>query len=106
MEAKEVIHGTVPWRRARSFFYWRLRRRLAEFALRKYVMEQVQEKTMTECSALIKEWFVESQLKTKPTTSAQPAWKQYAFSGNSFAQAGSNVGGEGGSTSQTNEDMR
>ena len=106
MEAKEVIHGTVPWRRARSFFYWRLRRRLAEFALRKYVMEQVQEKTMTECSALIKEWFVESQLKTKPTTSAQPTWKQYAFSGNSFAQAGSNVGGEGGSTSQTNEDMR
>ena len=33
MVAKGVISGIVPLRRARAFFYWRLRRRLAELAL-------------------------------------------------------------------------
>merc|ERR1712166_122730 len=97
MEAKEVIHGTVKWRRSRSFFYWRLRRRLAEFALRKHVQSEMNTSssgesnaTLNECSDMIKQWFIESQSKvTTATASAQPAWKQYAFSGNSFGQTNS-----------------
>ncbi|KAJ8605817.1 hypothetical protein CTAYLR_000576 [Chrysophaeum taylorii] len=30
MKAKSAIRDVVPWKRARSFFYWRLRRRLVE----------------------------------------------------------------------------
>merc|ERR1719246_417134 len=30
MEAKGVIRGALEWRRAREFFYWRVRRRLLE----------------------------------------------------------------------------
>eukprot|EP00741_Cyanophora_paradoxa_P025193 tig00000350_g24318.t1 len=34
MKAKKVIEQVVPWKQAREFFYWRLRRRLAEKAVR------------------------------------------------------------------------
>ena len=117
MAAKHVIHGTVPWRRSRSFFYWRLRRRLAEFALRKHVQDEIGGgngggngggKTTTsleQCSALIKQWFIDSQSKTTTTTTtAQPAWKQYAFSGNSFASQG--TGGGNNHQRRSSEDMR
>jgi len=100
MLAKGVISSTVPWKRARSFFYWRLRRRLAEFALRKHVMTQVHNKTKEECGSLIKTWFVECQARATTTTSSQPAWKQYAFSGNRPQTASSD-----GKTSST-EDLQ
>lgn len=38
MEARGAIRKAVPWSESRSFFYWRLRRRLAEFDLRKQVL--------------------------------------------------------------------
>ena len=37
MISKGVISSIVPFKRARSYFYWRLRRRLAEFSLRRQV---------------------------------------------------------------------
>jgi acetyl-CoA carboxylase/biotin carboxylase 1 len=37
MAAVGVIRRAVPWASARSFFYWRLRRRIAEFYLRDQV---------------------------------------------------------------------
>lgn len=39
MEARGAIRKAVPWAESRSFFYWRLRRRLAEFDLRKQVRQ-------------------------------------------------------------------
>ena len=49
-------------------------------------------KTLEDCSNLIKEWFIDSQSKVTTTSATtQPAWKQYAFSGtNSFASTGGN----------------
>lgn len=35
MQARGAIRKIVPWASSRSFFYWRLKRRLAEFELRK-----------------------------------------------------------------------
>ena len=37
MQAKGVIKKQVPWAQSRSFFYWRLRRRLAEFDIAKRI---------------------------------------------------------------------
>ena len=37
MEARGAVRKVVPWAESRSFFFWRLRRRLAEFDLRKQV---------------------------------------------------------------------
>merc|ERR1711871_1147389 len=91
MQAKGVIHGIVDWKTSRSFFYWRLRRRLAEFALRRAVAGQATGHTTAQCAALIKKWFLESAAKAGQRISApQPAWKQYAFGGSS----GDNFSGE------------
>lgn len=66
MEAVGVIERQVEWREARSFFYWRLRRKLAEFDLRKKIVEAasvgrgIKAPTPLEATALIKQWFVES----------------------------------------------
>jgi acetyl-CoA carboxylase / biotin carboxylase 1 len=67
MKAVGVIEKEVEWEHSRSYFYWRLRRKLAEFDLRKQLREaatvgrRVKALTPLEASALIKQWFIESQ---------------------------------------------
>ena len=66
MKAVGVIERQVEWREARSFFYWRLRRKLAEYDLRKKIIEaaqvgrSVKAPTPLEASAMVKAWFLES----------------------------------------------
>ncbi len=64
MKAVGVIRQEVEWKSARSFFYWRLRRKLAEFDLRQKIIEAAQVgraiKTPTplEASDMIRQWFM------------------------------------------------
>ncbi|CAJ1954778.1 unnamed protein product [Cylindrotheca closterium] len=64
MEAVGVIRQQVDWETSRGFFYWRLRRKLAEFDLRKKIIEAaevgrgVKTPTPLEASDLIKRWFL------------------------------------------------
>lgn len=64
MQAVGVIRAQVEWPTSRSYFYWRLRRKLAEFDLRKKIIEAaevgrgVKTPTPLEASALIKQWFL------------------------------------------------
>lgn len=66
MEAVGVIRQQVEWKTARSFFYWRLRRKLAEFDLRKKICDAstvgrgVTNPTPLEATDMIKQWFVQS----------------------------------------------
>jgi acetyl-CoA carboxylase/biotin carboxylase 1 len=66
MKAVGVIEKEVEWEHARSYFYWRLRRKLAEFDLRKQLREATQVgrgvKALSplEATGLIKQWFAES----------------------------------------------
>ena len=65
MEAVGVIRKQVEWTTSRSFFYWRLRRKLAEFDLRKKIIDAsevgrgVKSPTPVEASDMIKQWFME-----------------------------------------------
>lgn len=65
MKAVGVIEKEVEWQTARSFFYWRLRRKLAEFDLRRQVIEAaqvgrgIQAPSPLQATALIKQWFCE-----------------------------------------------
>jgi hypothetical protein len=65
MEAVGVIRKQVKWKTSRSFFYWRLRRKLAEFDLRKKIIDAsevgrgVKSPTPVEASDMIKQWFME-----------------------------------------------
>jgi len=71
MKAVGVIEKDVEWEHARSYFYWRLRRKLAEFDIRKQLIDAakvgrgVQALTPLEATNLIKKWFVETPGKTE-----------------------------------------
>lgn len=66
MKAVGVIEREVEWSQARSFFYWRLRRKLAEFDLRKQLIQAaevgrgVKAPSPVEASAMVQQWFMES----------------------------------------------
>jgi len=65
MKAVGVIESAVEWKDARSYFYWRLRRKLAEFDLRKQILETYQVGrgdaiSPVEASKLIRSWFLET----------------------------------------------
>jgi acetyl-CoA carboxylase/biotin carboxylase 1 len=66
MEAVGVIRQQVDWKTSRSFFYWRLRRKLAEFDLRKKIINAagvgrgVKTPTPLEATEIIKQWFLET----------------------------------------------
>jgi acetyl-CoA carboxylase/biotin carboxylase 1 len=66
MKAVGVIEREVEWRQARSFFYWRLRRKLAEFDLRKQLIQAaavgrgVKAPSPVEASATVQQWFMET----------------------------------------------
>ena len=61
-----MIRQQVDWTSSRTFFYWRLRRKLAEFDLRKQIIEAaevgrgVKTPTPLEATDLIKQWFLDS----------------------------------------------
>jgi acetyl-CoA carboxylase/biotin carboxylase 1 len=61
-----VIEKQVEWAQARSFFYWRLRRKLAEFDLRKQLVDAakvgrgVKALAPLEATGIIKQWFLET----------------------------------------------
>mmetsp|Transcript_16046 Transcript_16046/g.36661 ORF Transcript_16046/g.36661 Transcript_16046/m.36661 type:complete len:1111 (+) Transcript_16046:2-3334(+) len=66
MEAVGVIRQQVEWKSSRSFFYWRLRRKLAEFDLRKQIIDAsavgrgVGSPTPLEATDMVKQWFMQS----------------------------------------------
>jgi len=61
MKEKGVIRDVVPWKGARKFFYWRMRRKLLETQLNKQVVEAAGEGKLghSQISAMVKRWFTE-----------------------------------------------
>eukprot|EP00949_MAST-11_sp_MAST-11-sp1_P001689 g1689.t1 len=78
MLAKEAIHGVIPWKQSRSFFYWRLRRRLAEFGLRKVVREIRPDFSEKKIEDTIRTWFAKTNSSRRPQSRKISSWKQYA----------------------------
>jgi acetyl-CoA carboxylase/biotin carboxylase 1 len=56
MQLKGAIRRIVPWRTSRTFFYWRLRRRLAEEELYSRVLLADPELTPADVDALLRKW--------------------------------------------------
>jgi acetyl-CoA carboxylase / biotin carboxylase 1 len=61
MQAKGVIRKQVPWANSRKFFFWRLRRRLAECDVASTMME-IDGTIATQSSAIetLQEWYLQS----------------------------------------------
>ena len=79
MLEKGVISQVVPFRKARSFFYWRLRRRLAEFSLRRHLAADADIETEAS-EAVLRDMFLQSRTVRAGgmQQASQPAWQQYA----------------------------
>jgi acetyl-CoA carboxylase/biotin carboxylase 1 len=85
MKAKGCIHGVVEWRRARAFFYYRLRRKLAEYSLRDHISTETGLQA-PKISSLLKVWYLRSLNRQASAGRPVSAWRQYA-SGQSGASA-------------------
>lgn len=61
MKAKNCIRDIVEWKNARTFFYWRLKRQLAEFQLRRELVAcSTGSISFTAAEQHLKTWFTES----------------------------------------------
>lgn len=56
MRAKGVIRDVVPWERSREYFYWRVRRRLAQDALVKQLKQADDALSHADAVATVREW--------------------------------------------------
>jgi len=59
MTSTGVVKKEVPWESARSFFYWRLRRRLAEFDIHRRIKAIKNDIEVHQASCLLRLWFIE-----------------------------------------------
>jgi acetyl-CoA carboxylase/biotin carboxylase 1 len=66
MKAVGVIEREVEWAQARTFFFWRLRRKLAEFDVRRKIQDacevgrSIKRLTPSEASTICMEWFLDT----------------------------------------------
>jgi acetyl-CoA carboxylase/biotin carboxylase 1 len=61
MHEKGVIHDIVPWKKSRTYFYWRLRRRLLEKETVLQIIEVQRQLTHPQAEAMLRRWFVEDK---------------------------------------------
>jgi acetyl-CoA carboxylase/biotin carboxylase 1 len=75
MKAKGVIRRQVQWAQARNFFFWRLRRKLAEFDIARMMrdVDPTEFKSKKSAIALLKTWFLEQT--DGSVDSAEAAWE-------------------------------
>jgi acetyl-CoA carboxylase/biotin carboxylase 1 len=59
MQSLGCINGVVPWRQARKFFYWRLRRRLAEGSLVRRLIKAAPQMLFAHATTLLRSWFLQ-----------------------------------------------
>jgi len=75
MLAKNAIRKIVPWKEARSFFFWRLQRRLAEGAIRKSMIRANPSLTNEEMTSLLKKWAAQY----RNVVQQEERWKESAL---------------------------
>ena len=79
MKAKGAIHGIVDWRHSRGFFYWRLRRKLAEFSLVQHIKKMSSHLTDASISQMLRVWYLRSFAKRRPSSpESMSTWRHYA----------------------------
>eukprot|EP01046_Picozoa_sp_COSAG06_P005952 COSAG06_NODE_272_length_18674_cov_18.029717_5_plen_2141_part_00 len=66
MKEKGVIDAVVPWEVSREFFYWRLRRRLEEYAVRKQLVAANPLLTPADLTGILHGWFARFEAASGP----------------------------------------
>jgi len=73
MEAKGVIRKSLEWRRAREFFYWRVRRRVLEQELVRRIQAADPSLPALDARALLEEWVAGGDLEDRAAVTALDA---------------------------------
>mmetsp|Transcript_29832 Transcript_29832/g.94008 ORF Transcript_29832/g.94008 Transcript_29832/m.94008 type:complete len:110 (-) Transcript_29832:93-422(-) len=73
MEAKGVIRKSLEWRRAREFFYWRVRRRVLEQELVRRIQAADPSLPALDARALLEEWVAGADLEDRAAVTALDA---------------------------------
>ena len=60
MLTKGVIHGIVPLRQARLFFFWRLQRKLRQFELQRQIQRATPDVAWDAAEDTLREWFLDA----------------------------------------------
>lgn len=75
MKAKNAIREVVPWKSCRTYFYWRLRRRLAQLNIRRQIMKASGDSTSSVADSTLKSWFEISVQNSKHSSASPQAWE-------------------------------
>lgn len=65
MLEKNAINDIIPWRKARTLLYWRLRRRLLEEEFRSDILSTQPSLDVRQVDAMLRRWFVEDKGTTE-----------------------------------------
>lgn len=74
MKAKGVIDAVVPWEVSREFFYWRMRRRLEESAVRKQLMDANPNLTAADVKEILRGWFNRFEAASGPSRTGSTSY--------------------------------
>jgi len=94
MKEKGGLRDIIPWKDARRFLYWRLRRKLGECRLSKQVADLQPKLGVSQQEAMLKRWFVEdhgSQPHLWEDDRAVADWLQTQLDPNSRSVAQDNI---------------
>ena len=76
MKEKGVIDAIVPWEVSREFFYWRLRRRLEEHAVRKQLVAANPLLTAPDLTDILHGWFARFEAASGPRNTGSKSYSE------------------------------
>lgn len=76
MKAKNVINDCISWKTSRQFFYFRLKRRIKEEELKKFIKKENSDLTNEQIISLIKKWII---MTNSENQNLEQLWKDDKF---------------------------
>jgi len=76
MRAKGIVRKVVPWKHARRFFYWRLKKGVVEDGLARAILFTQERATFKECKELVASWYSEANNAAAAMESPSTDWDQ------------------------------
>lgn len=76
MAAKKAIKAVVPWREARSFFFWQLRKQLIVFNIRQQLVHAKPGLTLEKATKEVLSWFPQPLEETASSAQQFVTWSQ------------------------------
>merc|ERR1712190_455705 len=94
MRAKGIVRKVIPWRNARRFFYWRLKKGIIEDALARSISATQDTMTFSEGKVLVSTWYNEYNDTVSRMESPNTDWDQEVEEMKKFVSLDRSRGGQ------------